>query len=93
MSVQQYFSEVDAVCRVLGEYVQRFSANGSEPPPRPDAEEEFTAIWQAVELLSRAHAVLLPMVQFELSKQALNLPDVQAPAKPTLYGPDGTTPL
>lgn len=92
MSVQQFFNEVEAVASILDGYVKRYTPNGSEPPPRPD-EEEFTAIWQAVELLSRSYTVLLADVQAEMAKAALVLPDPQPAAKPTLYGPDGTTPL
>lgn len=88
MSVQQYFSELEAVVSVLQAYVERYTPNGSEPPPRPD-EEEYTAIWQAAELLARAHAYITAQINAEMSVAALNLPDVQQAPKPTLYGPDG----
>jgi hypothetical protein len=88
MSVQQYFSEVEAVVSILDGYTKRHGANGSEPAPRPD-EEEFTAIWQAAELLARAHAYITAQINAEMAMAALNLPDVQQPPKPTLYGPDG----
>ena len=88
MSVNQYFNEVEAVVSVLQGYVERYSPNGSEPPPRPD-EEEFTAMWQAAELLARAHAYISAQINAEMAAAALNLPDVQQAPKPTLYGPDG----
>ena len=88
MSVQSYFSEVEAVVSVLQSYVERYTPNGSEPAPRPD-EEEYTAIWQAAELLARAHAYISAQINAEMAMAALNLPDVQQAPKPTLYGPDG----
>lgn len=104
MSVQQFFNEVEAVAAVLQEYVSQFN-RADNLWVYGDADEdvleteEFTAIWQAAELLSRAHAVLLPMVQFETMKRmALNIPDPapkvekQAPKQPKkahLFGPDG----
>lgn len=85
MSFQSFFEQTEAVAKVLQGYVDR---QGPEDTfKRPD-EEEFTAMWQAVELLSRAYTVLLPMVQAEASKVALNLPD-PVERKGTLYGPDG----
>ena len=92
MSAQQFFNEVDAVVQVLSEYVQ-----ACEPDVHlendvdvgrivPD-EDQFTAIWQAVELLSRAHAVLLPLAQFEGSKAALNIPDPRPKEGPKLIVP------
>lgn len=90
MSVQAFFSEVEAVVSVLQSYVERYTPNGSEPAPRPD-EEEFTSMWQAAELLARAHAYISAQVNAEMAMAALNLPDVQQAPKPTLYGPDGAT--
>lgn len=74
MSVHAYFAEVEAVASVLDEYASRQDA--SQPYKRP-TEDEFTAIWQSVELLMRAYQVLVPLIQLEMSKQALVLPDVQ----------------
>lgn len=93
MSYQAFFDQAQAVALVLDEYVKRQdeSVFDSQPAKRPD-EEEFTAVWQAIELLSRAYTVLAPMVQLDASKIALNLPDV-VERKPTLYGPDGETTL
>lgn len=89
MSYQAFFEQTEAVAKVLQGYVERQSVDLFErvPPTRP-GEEEFTAVWQAIELLSRAYTVLLPMVQFEGSKVALNIPD-PVERKGTLYGPDG----
>lgn len=88
MSFQMYFEQVEAVARVLDEWVRTFEyPEDFEVGVTPD-EDVFTAIWQAVELLSRAYTVLLPMVQFEASKVALSLPDVME-RKGTIYGPDG----
>lgn len=88
MSYQAFFEQTEAVARVLDEYIHR---QGPEDTYKRPNEEEFTAVWQAVELLSRAYSVLVPMVQFEASRVALNLPDVKEKAapKPVLYGPDG----
>lgn len=85
MSYQAFFEQTEAVAKVLDEYISR---QGPEDTYKRPNEEEFTAIWQAVELISRAYSVLGPMVQFEASRIALNLPDVQE-KKATLYGPDG----
>lgn len=76
MSVQQYFNEVEAVCQILSGYVEKYTPNGSEPPARPDLEEEFTAIWQAVELLSRGYSYIVAQMQAEAARAALYLPDV-----------------
>ena len=85
MSYQAFFEQTEAVATVLQGYLDR---QGPEDTfKRPD-EEEFAAVWQAVELLSRAYTVLLPIVQAEASKVALNLPD-PVERKSTLYGPDG----
>ena len=75
MSVQQFFSEVEAVAQILDGYATR--QNAKQDYFKRPTEEEFTAIWQAVELLSRAHGVLLPLMQFEQSKQYLVLNDPQ----------------
>lgn len=90
MSVQAYFEQVQGVVAELQEYVGRHD-NPNEPYKRP-TEEQFTAIWQGVELLSRAYTLLLAQIQAEGAKQALVLPDVKE-RKATLYGPDGETPL
>lgn len=102
MSIQQFFNEVEAVVQVLSEYVE--SVN---PPHNNDDDsfelslredgptiEQFTAIWQAAELLSRAYSYIMPQVQAEMAKAALVLPDVQqeapkTPKKGRLYGPNG----
>lgn len=68
MSARQFFSEVEAVCTVLDEWVQQQDAEDG-------GDEVFTAIWQAVELLSRAYSVLLPQVQAEAAKGHLLIPD------------------
>ena len=87
MSVHQYFAEVEAVVQVLEGYVKKFEPEDLLPEGGT-AEEEFAALWQAAELLARAYQVLVPLIQLELSKQALVLPDVQE--KPSgLVGLDG----
>lgn len=89
MSYQQYFSEVEAVVRILDEWIKTAEPD-SFPVPLYDS-EEFTALWQAVELLSRAYQVLMPLVAFDMNKVALLLPDVNdnQPRVPKLYGADG----
>lgn len=84
MSAQQFFNEVDAVVGILSEWVnenggafQHLSYAGTDDGSFGMHEEQFTAIWQAVELLSRAHAVLVPMIQLDMNKYALNIPDPQ----------------
>ena len=88
MSYQAWFEQTEAVAKVLDEYVKSQTTH-TDYFKRPD-DEVFTAVWQAVELLSRAYTVLLPMVQAEAAKVALNLPDV-VEKKATLYGPRGET--
>lgn len=93
MSYQAFFEQTEAVAKVLDEWVHEFDTAGPEftMGDADDAmlpNERFTALWQAVELLSRAYTVLMPMVQLEGARLALNLPDVQE-KKGTLYGPDG----
>lgn len=76
MSAQQFFSETEAVIQVLSEYVDKHSdqlANDGRTTG-PD-EEQFTAVWQAIELLDRARTVLIPMIQLDMNKYALNIPD------------------
>lgn len=104
MSAQQFFKETEAVVQVLSGLVGRFTPD--ETPAKREGvwlddesgqghyldPEEFTAIWQAVELLSRAYNVLFAMANFEVSKQALNIPDpqpAQQKKKAHLYGADG----
>lgn len=88
MSVQGYFNEVQAVCEALSEFLTH-DYNRDEPVVLN--EETEAAIWQAVELLSRAYTVLLPMVQAEVAKDALYMPDVvtQEPKKARLYDAQG----
>lgn len=100
MSAQQWFNEVEAVVGVLQEWV---GAKGDRLGTccvevgrcACDEDEFFTAVWQAAELLARAHAVLMPMYQLEAMKRlALDIPDPQREApkakkKAHLYGPDG----
>ena len=47
MSVQQFFSEVETVAQVLDQYVAR--QNHKQDYYKRLTEEEFTAVWQAVE--------------------------------------------
>lgn len=79
MSGRQWFNEVEAVASVLDDYVQSF---GPDSLFVSAEEEAFTAIWQAVELLSRAYQVLLPLAaydqaktQLEYAKGYLDIPD------------------
>lgn len=92
MSYQSFFEQTEAVAKVLDEWVKGTPATeflGADSDSWvADKEEFFTAVWQAVELLSRAYTALLPIVQAEAAKVALVLPDVQV-RKGTLYGPDG----
>ena len=81
MSAHQFFAEVEAVAEVLDDYVQSFGPDSLFPSAE---EEAFTAIWQAVELLSRAYQVLLPLVSYdqarnrlEYAKGYLEIPDPQ----------------
>lgn len=71
MSYAAYFAEVEAVCQVLDEWVQ----SQSEEDITPDGEGAFTATWQAVELLSRAYSVLMPLLALDMAKHNLELPD------------------
>lgn len=87
MSAQQYFSEVEAVVQELQEFVGCVRDDDGQPVLHGSylggdqtivlGDEEFAAIWQAAELLSRAHAVLVPMIQLDMNKYALNIPDPQ----------------
>lgn len=77
MSVHQYFAEVEAVVSILDEFVKQFDAEDDFTGVVYAESEAFAAIWQAGELLARAYQVLIPLVQLDLAKQALNLPDVQ----------------
>lgn len=86
-SIEQYFNEAQAVAQVLSGYVERYTPNGSEPAPRPD-EEEFTAIWQGVELLARATSYIHAQIAAEQARLYLALP-VPQEQKGTLYGPSG----
>ena len=86
MSAQQFFSEVEAVVGILGDWVNEHDPEDvdSDVNTVTTTEERFTALWQAIELLARAHSVLTAMANFEMSKQALNVPDVrrEAPKQP-----------
>ena len=85
MSGRQWFNEVEAVASVLDDYVQGIDPGDFFPSSLLadyDTEELFTAIWQAVELLSRAYQVLLPLAaydqaktQLEYAKGYLDIPD------------------
>lgn len=95
MSIHAYFQELEAVVQVLEEYVQEFEPEdldgGDLHSSPPITDEQFAAIWQAAELLARAYQVLIPLVQLDLAKQALVLPDVQV--KPSgLIVPDTMLP-
>lgn len=87
MSYQAYFSEVEAVIDVLNDYIKGFEDADDADWFSPDS-DEFTALWQAVELLGRAYHVLMPLVAFDMNKAALLLPDIEE-RKSTLLGPDG----
>lgn len=95
MSVQQYFSEVEAVVSVLQSYVESYEGELSQGwMNQGDEDEFFTATWQAAELLARAHAYITAQINAEMAMAALNLPDVQTeapktPKKGRLYGPNG----
>lgn len=94
MSAQQFFSEVEAVVGILSEYVNSCSESKDDEFVYDKGGQEietevFAATWQAIELLARAHTVLLAMAQFEMSKQALNVPDVQRTKVPRLYDGKG----
>lgn len=77
-SIEQYFNEVQAVATVISEYVNRFEYEAPVPAP---TEEEFTALWQAVELLSRGATYIMAQMQAESAKAALYLPEPQAEPK------------
>lgn len=85
MSAQQFFSEVEAVANVLADWANDIEPEDLDVLP----EERFTALWQAVELLSRSHAVLIAMANFEMSKAALDVPDVVRRQVPKLYDGQG----
>lgn len=90
--IEQFFNESQAVAVVLSELVQKFEPRDFEPGPEVDrpviTEEDFTALWQAVELLSRAVTYIHAQVQAEASRAALFLP-APVEKKATLYGPSG----
>lgn len=89
MSFQAFFEQTQAVAQILDEWAKGHDEDPSTTEGLMSVnDEQFTAVWQAVELLSRAATVLHPMVQLEMSKLALNLPD-PVERKGTLYGPDG----
>jgi len=79
-SLQQYFNEAEAVCQVLGDLVQKFEPRDFEPGEQVDrpviTEEDFTAMWQAVELLARAITYIGAQVNAEAAKTALLLPPI-----------------
>lgn len=83
MSYQQYFDEVEAVATVLEDFSRRFDEVHEEGGFVTGLGvggvliEDFAAIWQAAELLSRAYQVLYPLVALDVAKAALVLPDVR----------------
>lgn len=85
ISVHAYFAEVEAVCSILDEFMAGIVTEDLL------GEEVTAAVWQAGELLARAYQVLMPLVQLDLAKQALVLPDSYE--KPSgLILPDSTLP-
>ena len=78
-SIEQYFNEVQAVATILSEMVDRFNTDDGETT-MGDGDfdliptEEFTALWQAVELLSRGATYIMAQMQAESAKAALFLP-------------------
>lgn len=84
-SIEQFFNETQAVATVLSDLVQKFEPRDFEPGLEVDrpviTEEDFTALWQAVELLSRAATYIHAQMQAEASKAALFLPEPQAEVK------------
>ena len=83
-SIEQYFNEVQAVCQVLSELVQKYEPRDFEPgsPDHPVVtEEDFTSMWQAVELLSRGATYIMAQMQAESAKAALYLPEPHAEVK------------
>lgn len=80
-SLQQFFNETEAVCQVLSELVGKFEPRDFEPGEQVDrpviTEEDFTAVWQAVELLARAITYIGAQVNAEAAKTALLLPPIQ----------------
>lgn len=79
-SLQQYFNEAEAVCQVLGDLAAKFEPRDFEPGEQADrpviTEEDFTAIWQAIELLARAVTYIGAQVNAEAAKTALLLPPI-----------------
>ena len=103
MSYQAYFREVEAVSQILSEWVQEQDEDEHCALISAGDEgfaltvEQFTAIWQAVELLSRAQQVLLPLITLDVGKAFLNLPEAlekpvlqpERPKKAHLYDVNG----
>jgi hypothetical protein len=92
-SVQQFFNEAQAVAEVLSEWVAGTPETefiGAESDSYVAQQEEFfTAVWQAVELLSRAMTYIGAQMQAEAARAALYLPDVVEKKGPGLILPGG----
>lgn len=91
-SIEQFFNETQAVATVLSEWVNEHDLD--DIGDRYDGgvettEERFTAIWQAVELLSRAATYIHAQVQAEASRAALYLPVPVEKKGPGLIVPGG----
>lgn len=86
-SIEQFFNEVEGVCQVLSGLVTRYDPAGdvfdeqTQTPGTVLSDEEFTALWQAVELLSRGATYIMAQMQAESAKAALYLPEPQAEVK------------
>jgi hypothetical protein len=84
-SIEQFFNETQAVATILSDWVKgvpETEFHGAESDSWVAEQEEFfTAVWQAVELLSRAATYIHAQMQAELSRGALLLPDPEPEQK------------
>lgn len=85
-SIEQFFNETQAVAKVLSELMDSVT-----PPPSAVNldDEKATAIWQAVELLSRAATYIHAQVTAESARAALYLPEPEEKKGPGLIVPGG----
>lgn len=92
-SIEQFFNETQAVATILSDWVKEsgdiFECLESGTVGVRMESEEFTAIWQAVELLSRATTYIHAQMMAEGAKAALFLPEPVEKKGPGLIVPGG----
>lgn len=95
-SIEQFFNEVQAVATVLSEWVNEHDSDdiGDRYDGGVETDEErFTALWQAVELLSRGATYIMAQMQAESAKAALFLPEPVEQQGPSLWTPPDDNPV